>query len=89
MSLEDAKEFDLVTKCIDAQCAGKLAHSGDILMQRFKSMDMLQETGSYATAGHLEIHHAPSGLASPGGLRIATRNQADEEKMKAIQQRRP
>eukprot|EP00973_Karenia_brevis_P026835 3702416-Karenia_brevis.AAC.1 len=65
MSLRDQKEFDLVAKCLDALCTGNLAHLGDILMQRFKSMELRQSTGSYATAGHLEIHHAPAGLASP------------------------
>eukprot|EP00973_Karenia_brevis_P016639 2278911-Karenia_brevis.AAC.1 len=64
MNQRDAREMDLVAKCLDSLSKGELAHMGDVLMQRFKSLELKQELGDFHTSSHLEIHHAPSGLAT-------------------------
>eukprot|EP00973_Karenia_brevis_P069654 9684912-Karenia_brevis.AAC.1 len=87
MNARDAREMDLVAKCIDALCQGELAHVGDILMQRFKSLELRQELGDFHTAQNLEVHHTSSGLASTNEVRLATKVASDLDRTRWMQQR--
>ena len=89
MAARDVREMELIAKCLDFLTGGELPSLGNILMQRFKSLELRQLHRDLKTANHLEVHSTPSGLATPAEIRAATRQLHEEAKIRAIQGQHP
>ena len=68
-----------ICECIDALLDGRLAHLGDLMMQRIKALQTAHQEGSWETARFLEL--IPPGdvvLPSEGERRAALRDRSSD-----------
>ena len=73
---------------IDALCRGELPQVGDLLMQRFKALEMSVQDKSWAVAANLEVCEDAVGLTTLEEKQAATRHtllmqKLNEAKVKA------
>lgn len=55
MDAAKEREMRTVAQCIDMVVCGQIAQVGDVLMQRFKSLELESAEGSSAMSRHLEL----------------------------------
>ena len=55
LGVRNAREMRTVCECIDALLDGRLAHLGDLLMQRLKALQTAHAEGNWDTARFLEL----------------------------------
>ena len=73
---------------LDLLCAGKLAELGDVLMQRFQSVELRATSGSSQEARRLEVVQCEShGLASKELRASVTKEEARELRLKDLRRK--
>ena len=79
LGIRNSREMRTICECIDALLDGRLAHLGDLLMQRLKALQTAHQEGSWETARFLEL--IPPGdvvLPSEGERRSALRDRSSD-----------
>ena len=66
LGARSSREMRTLAEALDALKGGRLPQLADLLMQRFKSLEVAALDGNWAVASKLElVPEAPLGLASP------------------------
>ena len=55
MTLRNSRELRTLAEALDRLIGGKTAEAGDLLIQRFKAVEMASGEGSWRVAQHLEL----------------------------------
>ena len=55
MSLRVERELRTIAETLDFLLSGRVAEAGDILMQRFRALEMASSQGSWELAKHMEL----------------------------------
>ncbi len=69
MKARDERELRTLAEAIDALLLGDLGRVGDLLMQRFRCVEMVHLDGNYHLAQHLELIPPHRVTATPAGMR--------------------
>ena len=88
VGIRTGKELRTVAEALDMLQAGDLPALGDLLMQRFKSLELSVIDKSFATGSKLEL--TPDrmvGLSSPREQRVAAQDRLRELKLKDLAQK--
>ena len=74
IGLRTTQEMRLLAESLDALAAGKLPQLGDLLMQRFKALEMSVVDKGWSLASQLDITKMPSGLTSEDEKMVAAKS---------------
>lgn len=55
VGLRNARELRTLAEALDLLMVGKVAEAGDLLMQRFKAVELASQEGNWKVAQHLEL----------------------------------
>ena len=72
---------------LDAVSRGELPRAADLLMQRFKALELSADEKSWAVASHLELSDTGNGLASIEEREAASRHALLQRKLAEARQK--